>query len=126
MLEPLVTPPMPPARAPGMTRCPPTAATGHAWNRWVTQALEVELIARDLVTEQMFPILIERRDLSHVYSKVGASETLDGSTSVQVDNQLLGLMARRASQTALAVSNLEELKASADTVLDSIEQALSR
>ena len=92
------------------------------WNRWVTQALEIELLARDFLTNQLYPALAERGNLGGIV----AEENLDSQISMRVDDEISGLVAYRVRLTALALSNLSSLRDAADGVLDAIDLAQAR
>ena len=92
------------------------------WNRWVTQALELELLARDFAMSQLYPALSERGNLGGIV----AEENLDSQISMRVDDEIKGLVAYRVRLTAMALSNLSSLRDSADGVLDAIDLAQAR
>jgi len=92
------------------------------WNRWVSQTSEVELHARDLALGQLYPALAERGNLGGVLDE----ENLDRQISMRVDDEILGLVALRVRMMTLALSNLSDLRDSADGVLEAIDLAQAR
>lgn len=92
------------------------------WNMWVSQTSEVELLARDLALGQLYPALAERGNLGGILDE----ENLDRQISMRVDDEILGLVALRVRMMTLALSNLSDLRDSADGVLEAIDLAQAR
>ena len=92
------------------------------WHMWVKQTSEAELLARDLALGQLYPALAERGNLGGVLDE----EKLDSQISMRVDDEILGLVALRVRMMTLALSNLSDLRDSADGVLEAIDLAQAR
>jgi len=92
----------------------------HYWKRHLQQVEETELDARKLVLEQLVPALIRRGNMGPSFN--GGDP--DGITTLTVDEELLGLVAFRASYTKFVVRTLNELEQATNEVIVAAEQAL--
>jgi hypothetical protein len=93
----------------------------HYWQRHLQQVEETELDARKLVLEQLVPALVRRGNMGPSFN----DDDLDGITTVTVDEELLGLVAFRASYTKFVVRTLNELEQATNEVIVATEQALA-
>ncbi len=93
----------------------------HYWKRHLRQVEETELDARKLVLEQLVPALIRRGNMGPSFN--GGDP--DGITTLTVDEELLGLVAFRASYTKFVVRTLNELEQATNEVIVAAEQALA-
>ncbi len=93
----------------------------HYWQRHLQQVEETELNARKLVLEQLVPALVRRGNMGPSFNDGDP----DGITTVTVDEELLGLVAYRASYTKFVVRTLNELEQATNDVVVAVEQALA-
>jgi hypothetical protein len=93
----------------------------HYWQRHLQQVEETELDARKLVLEQLVPALIRRGNMGPSFNDGDP----DGITKLTVDEELLGLVAFRASYTKFVVRTLNELEQATNDVVVAVEQALA-
>ena len=89
------------------------------WQRWEEQVLENEIEAREFARSQMVPVLTRRGYMGRAFSQ----ENPAGATSILVDDELVGIVSRRAYQTDRILGLLEILKGNATKLLAAIEQA---
>jgi hypothetical protein len=99
------------------------------WERLVRNASEQELRARRFVDDQLLPALVVRANLRRVlmnqyYRTEIAPLDPNGTTTVRVDAEIMGLVAQRHFHTALAVNMLEQARDAADRVLAAISEFL--
>ena len=92
----------------------------HYWKRLLQQVEETELTARKVVLEQLVPALIRRGNMGPSFN--GGDP--DGITTLTVDEELLGLVAFRASYTKFVVRTLNALEQATNEVIVAAEQAL--
>jgi len=91
------------------------------WGRHLQQAEETELSARAFTTSQLQPAFIRRGNMGPVRMETNP----DGFTTMIIDEELVGLVAARAGNTAQVMRSLDNLKAAANDVVVAIEKAQS-
>jgi len=87
------------------------------WQRWEAQILEMEIDARDFARSQLIPVLSRKGYMGRAFR----TQHPDGETSIIVDNELLGLMSKRAYGADRILAMIDVLKESASQLLLAIE-----
>jgi hypothetical protein len=80
---------------------------------------ELELGARDFVTTQMVPALVKRGYMGRAFRE----EKPSGETSILFDDELVGIVSRRARDTDSVLNSLENMKVTATEMLSAIEES---
>jgi hypothetical protein len=93
----------------------------HYWQRYRQQVEETELTARKLLLEQLVPALVRRGNMGPSFNNGDPN----GITTVIVDEELLGLVAHRASYTSFVIRTLNQLEQATNDVIVAVEQALA-
>jgi len=93
----------------------------HYWKRRLRQVEETELTARKMVVEQLNPALVRRGNMGPSFN----DDDPDGITTLTVDEELMGLVAIRASTTRRVIRTLNELEQATNEVIVATEQALA-
>lgn len=95
------------------------------WQRNLLQVAETEISARQFVVTQLLPALVRRGNMGPAFvdSDPFGNTGPDGVTTVMVDEELVGLVAHRAGNTAFVMHTLDELKVAANDVVVAIEEA---
>jgi hypothetical protein len=89
------------------------------WQRWEEQVLENEIEAREFARTQMVPVLTKKGYMGGAFSQ----ENPVGATSILVDDELVGIVSRRAHQANRILGLLEILKGNATKLMAAIENA---
>ncbi len=92
------------------------------WLRWITQVLEMEEAAREFARSQMIPALNKKGYMGRAFRE----EHPGGETSILVDDELVGIVSKRAYETERILYVLEILKERATELLSAIEKAQSQ
>lgn len=98
------------------------------WERDLIQLSESELNARKTAYEQLMPGLRERGNMGELFllrGDPGNLSTADGETEIQIDTELVGLIADRAAKTERSVILRDVLIASIQAIIEAIEQSES-
>jgi hypothetical protein len=91
----------------------------HYWQRHLQQVQESELSARKLVYEQLIPAFVKRGNMGPSFNGE------EGVTTVTIDEELLGLVAHRASFTRFVLRTRNELEEATNDVVAATESALN-
>ena len=89
------------------------------WQVRVKNVSELELGAREFVTSQVIPALAKRGYMGRAFRE----EKPDGETSILVDDELVGIVSKRARDTDRVLNQLEAMKETATELLSAIEKA---
>ena len=89
------------------------------WQRAVARVAETEIGAREYAKSQLIPALTKRGDMGRALR----AEHPDGEISIIVDDELVGIMSKRAADADFILGMLEHMRAAADELLFAIEQA---
>ena len=93
------------------------------WQRQVKNVEEFEVLARDFARFQMIPVLSKKGYMGQANRNW---ERPGGNTSILVDDELIGIVSRRAGDADFIVRMLEGMKERATEMLSAIEKAQRR
>ena len=89
------------------------------WQVTIKNVSELELGAREFVASQVIPALAKRGYMGDAFRE----EKPDGETSILVDDELMGIVSKRARDTDRVLNRLEAMKETATELLSAIEKA---
>jgi hypothetical protein len=100
-------------------RAPDVLSAISYWQRQLQQVEETEVNARAFMATQLDPALNTRGN----FGPVRMDTDPDGFTAIMIDEELIGLVAKRARNTRFVIGTLDRLKAAANDVVIAIEKA---
>jgi hypothetical protein len=85
----------------------------------VKNVSEVEMRAREFAESQMIPTLTKKGYMGRAYRE----QNPGGETSILVDDELIGIVSRRANDADRVLRMLEFMRESATELLSTVEKA---
>ena len=89
------------------------------WQRWIAQVLEMEVAAGEFARSQMIPALNKKGYMGRAFRE----QHPVGETSILVDDELVGIVSKRAYQAESILRVIEIVRESASELLSAIEKA---